>query len=402
MSALDHALVEPELPISDYGLLGDTRTAALVSSGGSVGASAAGRFRIAPVTGATVIARRYRPETATVETTWATAGGRLTLADGMIAEPGRRLLPSTLLVRHVTAHDGPVEVRVEFDPRLGPGHRRPRARRERYGLVCDWGSLAVSLATSSAVAVPVGETVDVTVAPGRPLTVALGVAYQEPLVHMEPAAAYAALVDDERRWRRWCAEVDAEVAHRDAVVRSLLTLRLLTYSPSGAPVAAPTTSLPEAIGGERNWDYRYAWPRDASIGVAAMVGVGKVDEARRFLAWLLHASRLDRPRLPALLTVDGRRAPRERQLGDWPGYQHSRPVRVGNGAADQHQLDVYGWVLDAAWNLTAAGHQLYSETWRAMRAFADYVCRRWGIPTRGSGRCARSPSSTSTPSSWPG
>ena len=389
------------MPISDYGLLGDTRTAALVSSAGSVdwlclprfdgepvfgrlvGGPAAGRFRIAPVTGATVVARRYRPETATVETTWATAGGRLTLADGMIAEPGRRLLPSTLLVRHVTAHDGPVEVRVEFDPRLGPSHRRPRTRRERLGLVCDWDSLALLLATSCGAAVPVGEAVDVTIAPDRPLTVALSVAYQEPLVHVEPAAAYAALLDDERRWQRWCAGVGADVAHRHAVVRSLLTLRLLTYSPSGAPVAAPTTSLPEAIGGERNWDYRYAWPRDASIGVAAMVGVGKADEARRFLAWLLHASRLDRPRLPVLLTLDGRRAPRERELGDWPGYQHSRPVRVGNGAADQHQLDVYGWVIDAAWNLTVAGYHLNSETWRAVRAFADYVCRRWGDPDAG-------------------
>ena len=401
MTPLDDAPVRSEMPISDYGLLGDTRTAALVSSEGSVdwmclprfdsqavfgrlvGGPEAGRFRIAPVAAATIIDRRYRSETATVETTWATAAGRLSLADGMIAEHGRRLLPSTLLVRHVTAHDGPVEVWVEFDPRLRPTHRRPRARRAGHGLVCDWGSLAVSIATSSGVALPVGRAIAVTVTPERPLSIALGVAYQEPLVHVEPAAAYAALVDDERRWQGWCAEVDADVPHRDAVVRSLLTLRLLTYSPSGAPVAAPTTSLPEVIGGERNWDYRYAWPRDASIGVAAMVGAGKLNEARRFLAWLLHASRLDRPRLPVLLTVDGRRPPPERQLADWPGYRHSRPVRNGNGAADQHQLDVYGWVLDAAWNLSAAGHPLYSETWRAMRAFADYVCRRWRDPDAG-------------------
>ncbi|MGH9226870.1 MAG: glycoside hydrolase family 15 protein [Acidimicrobiales bacterium] len=401
MTRLDRSLVESETPISQYGLLGDTRTAALVSSDGSVdwlclprfdgepvfgrlvGGSDAGRFRIAPVAEGPVVGRRYRPETATVETTWATAGGAVTLADGMIAEPGRRLLPSTLLVRHITAEGGPVDVRVEFDPRLGRNHRRPRTRRERHGVVCDWGSLALSLGTSSGVAVPVGEAVDITIEPERPLTFALGVAYQEPLVHVEPAAAYAALLDDERRWQRWCAEVGAGVAHRDAVVRSLLTLRLLTYSPSGAPVAAPTTSLPEAIGGERNWDYRYAWPRDASIGVAAMIRVGKLDDARRFLAWLLHASRLDRPRLPVLLTLDGRRAPGERELGDWPGYQHSRPVRVGNGAADQHQLDVYGWVIDSAWNLTAAGHRLNSETWRAVRAFADYVCRRWSDPDAG-------------------
>jgi GH15 family glucan-1,4-alpha-glucosidase len=148
-------------------------------------------------------------------------------------------------------------------------------------------------------------------------------------------------------------------------------------------VAAPTTSLPEAIGGPRNWDYRYAWPRDASIGIGAFLGVGKHHEARHFLAWLLHASRLDRPRLPVLLTLHGRHPPAERELDGWPGYAHSHPVRVGNGAADQHQLDGYGWVLDAAWLLTRAGQRLDAETWRAMGGFADQVAKRWRQPDAG-------------------
>jgi GH15 family glucan-1,4-alpha-glucosidase len=133
----------------------------------------------------------------------------------------------------------------------------------------------------------------------------------------------------------------------------------------------------------RNWDYRYAWPRDASIGVAAFLGVGKLAEVQGFLGWLLHASRLDRPRLPALLTLDGRHAPRERELHGWAGYAASVPVRVGNDAAGQHQLDGYGWVVDAAWVLVQAGHRLYSETWRAMRGFADLVARRWQEPDAG-------------------
>jgi GH15 family glucan-1,4-alpha-glucosidase len=141
--------------------------------------------------------------------------------------------------------------------------------------------------------------------------------------------------------------------------------------------------LPEQLGGIRNWDYRYAWPRDASIGVGAFLGVGKHDEARRFMAWLLIATRLDRPRLPVLLTLHGRHPARERTLPGWPGYAHSRPVRVGNGAAHQHQLDGYGWVLDAAWLLTRAGHRLYGETWRAMTGFADMVADRWREPDAG-------------------
>jgi GH15 family glucan-1,4-alpha-glucosidase len=211
----------------------------------------------------------------------------------------------------------------------------------------------------------------------------LAIAHREPLVYVEPAAAWAALETDEQRWRTWTEEIDADVPFRDAVVRSLLTLRLLTYSPSGAPVAAPTTSLPEELGGIRNWDYRFTWPRDASIGVGTFLGVGKEQEASMFFAWLLHASRLDRPRLPVLLTLHGKHAGPERTLEGWPGFAGSTPVRVGNGAADQHQLDGYGWVLDAAWLLTLAGRPLSSEAWRAVRGFADRVCERWREPDAG-------------------
>jgi GH15 family glucan-1,4-alpha-glucosidase len=183
-------------------------------------------------------------------------------------------------------------------------------------------------------------------------------------------------------WRSWAADVKTS-SHREAVVRSLVTLQLLTYAPSGAPVAAPTTSLPEHLGGDRNWDYRYAWPRDASIGIAAFLAAGKPREARAFLAWLLHASRLARPYLPVLFTLDGRPGPPEAVLDGWPGYAGSRPVRIGNGAASQHQLDGYGWVVDAAWLLANAGHPLYGETWRAIAGFADRVAATWAEPDAG-------------------
>lgn len=388
-------------PIADYGLLGDTRSAALVSSQGSidwmclprfdsepifgrlVGGASAGVFRLGPAEPAPVTTRRYRTNTATIETTWIVGDNRLTLTDSMVAELGSRMLPPTLLIRRLTAEGGPVDAIVEFDPRRGEHHGAPRLRRENDVWVCSWRSLAVSLTSHPRTNVEVGRAQSVRVTPQEPLTFVMAAADREPLVHVDPSAAPALVAADEAFWRDWSAEVSETVPHRNAVIRSLLTLRLLTYSPSGAPVAAATTSLPEHIGGERNWDYRYAWPRDASIGIAAFLGVGKVAEARRFLAWLLHASRLSRPELPVLLDLDGRRAPAEREWRGWEGYQDSQPVRVGNDAIHQHQLDGYGWVVDAAWDLVDAGHPLYGETWRAMRAFADLVAKRWREPDSG-------------------
>ncbi|MET0524028.1 MAG: glycoside hydrolase family 15 protein [Nocardioides sp.] len=389
-------------PIADYGLLGDTRTAALVSSDGAidwfcaprfddvpvfgrlVGGQDAGTFAAGPAPPAALVDRRYRGESATLVTTWEVGPGRLTLTEGMVAEVAGRLLPPTMLVRRLSAEGCPVIAKVHFEPRRGELHVRPRVRRRfDNGLLCEWGSLALSLTCDTELGIEPGRPTLVTVRPGQPVTLVLGVAHREPLIRVEPAAAWDLLIEDEGRWRAWSDDVDQRIPFRDSVVRSLLTLRLLTYSPSRAPVAAPTTSLPEHLGGIRNWDYRYAWPRDASIGVAAFLGVGKSEEARGFLWWLLHASRLQRPRLPVLLTLDGRHAPRERELSGWEGYRHSAPVRVGNGAAEQHQLDGYGWVVDAAWVLVNDGYPLHGETWRMVCGFADLVARRWREPDAG-------------------
>lgn len=393
---------EPALrPIEDYGLLGDTRSATLVSSDGAidwlcaprfdsppvfgrlVGGEAAGTFQAGPAGPAVVLTRQYLPHTATLQTTWQVAGGRLTLTEGMVADVAGRLLPATVLVRRLSAEGSSVEARIDFDPRRGEHHAAPRVRRRRGDVLCEWGSLALSLSCEPDLDVAPGRPMLVRITPGRPVTLVLSVAHREPVIHVPPATAWRLLDEDGRRWQGWAEAIDDQLPFRDIVVRSLLTLKLLTYSPSGAPVAAPTTSLPEHLGGGRNWDYRYAWPRDASIGIAAFLGVGKVDEARRFLWWLLHASRLQRPRLGVLLTLDGRHAPPEHELDGWPGYAQSAPVRVGNGAAEQHQLDGYGWVVDAAWVLVRGGHHLYGETWRMVCGFADLVARRWQDPDAG-------------------
>jgi GH15 family glucan-1,4-alpha-glucosidase len=158
---------------------------------------------------------------------------------------------------------------------------------------------------------------------------------------------------------------------------------MLTYSPSGAPVAAPTTSLPERVGGDVNWDYRYAWPRDASLGSGAFMATGKSEEAKAFLRWLEIASRLTLPRMRVLYTLMGNPARREREIRDVSGYQGSLPVRISNLASAQHQLDVYGWVVDSAWHLVSMGSQLDGPSWRMIRHLADFVCGCWREPDSG-------------------
>jgi GH15 family glucan-1,4-alpha-glucosidase len=221
------------------------------------------------------------------------------------------------------------------------------------------------------------------VEPGRPLTLALSVSDRQPLVLVDPEQAFDVLETTDQWWRRWASRIKYAGPRSGSVSRSLITLRLLTYAPSGAPVAAPTTSLPEVPGGGRNWDYRFAWPRDAGIGASAFLAVGLSDEAHSFLHWLLVASRLTRPRLHVLYTLDGKPGTDEEELPGVRGFEDSRPVRIGNEAATQHQLDVYGWVIDAAWALADSSGPLHGATWRGMRGLADFVAERWRDPDAG-------------------
>jgi GH15 family glucan-1,4-alpha-glucosidase len=389
-------------PIGDYGMIGDTRSAALVAPDGSidwlclprfdsppvfgrlVGGDEAGCFSIGPGEPATLTRRRYRGDTATLETTWTVDGGRLVLVDSMVSEVTGRMLPATLLVRSIFAEGRSIRVGVEISPRFGYQRKPPgRIRRHNGALVIERAGTALALTSDAHELLTPDRSTSLEVSPAQPVTVVMSASQTGPLLLVPPSMATAEAERDEARWQRWADTLITGPNHRPTMIRSLITLQLLTYSPSGAPVAAPTTSLPERMGGARNWDYRYAWPRDASIGIAAFLAAGKDQEALGFLAWLLHASRLARPRLPALFTLDGRPAPREQELDGWPGYAESRPVRIGNDAGTQHQLDGYGWVLDAAWRLTQEGHHLDSETWRTMRAFADHVTGNWTMPDAG-------------------
>ncbi|HWL65525.1 MAG TPA: glycoside hydrolase family 15 protein, partial [Actinomycetota bacterium] len=389
-----------DLPIADYALIGDTRTAALCSSQGSIdwlcvprfesdpvfgrliGGERAGRFFIAPE-GVRSTSRSYRRDSAVLDTTWRTETGELILTEGMVLDVQKRLLPQALLVRRVRCTNGTATLRINFDPKLGLPGRSPRSERRNGDLVCTWGSLAVALRSQPDLALRPGQERIVELRAGEQLTLVMTMADRAPLVLISPDAAFAELARTDAWWQQWSSGLSYEGEFRDPVARSLITLRLLTYSPSGAPVAAPTTSLPEVLGGSRNWDYRLSWPRDASIGIGAFLGVGKTEEAHSFMHWLLHASRLTRPRLGVLYTIYGKPGPMETDLNEVAGYEGSRPVRTGNAASSQHQLDVYGWVVDAAWLLSHSNKGLQSETRRAVAGLANFVSRTWREPDAG-------------------
>jgi GH15 family glucan-1,4-alpha-glucosidase len=202
--------------------------------------------------------------------------------------------------------------------------------------------------------------------------------------HTPPADRDGELIDGtDRWWRRWSHDIRAGQHYGEVLVRSLINLRMLTYTPTGAPVAAPTTSVPEEIGGVRNWDYRFSWPRDASVGVAAFLAVGKYAEAHAFVDWLVRCACRDETPIRVLYDLDGERSLPEREIDGVSGYRDSRPVRVGNLAEEQHQLDVYGWVIDALWNLVDAGEPLGPDGRRALTDYADYVADNWRRPDAG-------------------
>jgi GH15 family glucan-1,4-alpha-glucosidase len=395
--------MQPEaLPsIGAYGLIGDTRTAALVGPAGGIDWLCFPRFDSPPLFGRLVAGeeggsfsigvadvldtrQRYLGGSPVLETTWRTDTGNATLLDGMVADTGGALLPQALLVRQLTCRSGAVRARVLFDPRRGWNWERPRAERRQGRLVCSWGPIVATLTVGPELELEPGVSQEVELRQGDRFVLVLGLDERSPAVLVDPVAAAKRLATTDRWWRSWTDALEPPIGDFDAHVRrSLLTLRLLTYAPSGAPVAAPTTSLPEIVEGSKNWDYRYAWVRDASLGVSAFLSCGSTSEPRAFLWWMLHASRRTRPELRILYDLMGGGHFEERELPDLPGYRGSKPVRVGNAAVDQFQLDAYAWMLDAGWAYLEGAGRLYAETWRALRGHADVLTGRWQEPDHG-------------------
>ncbi|MDQ4070530.1 MAG: glycoside hydrolase family 15 protein [Actinomycetota bacterium] len=384
-------------PLEDVGLVGDGRTSALVARDGAVvwlclprfdsdplfcsllDARRGGSFRIAPEE--VVEARqRYEPDTGVLVTELRSTTGLLRLTDCMTLRAGADLTEDTAagrgeLLRSVAVLDGAVRVHVDLEPRRG-------ARGERCGL----GLRISCLGRPDLDDLRLLATVPLD---GLRTSVELRAGQQEHFLlrwgsgghgrDLHPPALLQATLDG---WRRWMRHLDYDGPQNALVRRSVVTLKMLDFVETGALVAAPTSSLPETIGGVRNWDYRYAWVRDAAFSVYAFRRVGLHAEARAFLGWVLDAIERDgKPRV--LYSIDGVHPPEEREDPELEGYRRSAPVRWGNAAADQRQHDAYGEILDCAYQWVAAGGELDEYLWARLRALVDEARVVWDQPDHG-------------------
>ncbi|MBI4503117.1 MAG: glycoside hydrolase family 15 protein, partial [Gemmatimonadetes bacterium] len=394
------------VPIQDYALIGNCRSAALISRSGSIDwlcwprfdspslfaallDERAGRWSITP-TGPYRAERRYEPGTNVLRTTFHTTGGTAVLTDLMPVaseeEKHHRLFPDHEILRVLECTQGEADLEMRLEPRPGYG-RQPFRIRDAGNLGLRIESGPVLLGFRSTVPLELddaGARAHLRLRAGQSVTASLTYADDLPAV-FPPLGQHAR--DVLRRsiewWQGWIAQISYHGPWQEAVARSALALKLLEYAPSGAMVAAPTTSLPERIGGDLNWDYRYCWLRDASLTVRALFGLGFVAEAKAFLSWLLHSTSLTSPKLRTFYDVFGKHPPAEQTLDHFSGYRGSRPVRVGNAAADQHQLDVYGEVIDAVTLFVQRGGKLDRETRHMLDVFGRYVSRHWSDPDEG-------------------
>ncbi|GAA3726234.1 glycoside hydrolase family 15 protein [Spinactinospora alkalitolerans] len=383
--------------IEDYALIGDMQTAALVGRDGSIdwlclphfdspacftavlGDEQNGNWWIRPASGEPrATRRRYRPETLILETEWETHEGTVRVIDFM---PPRGGVPH--IVRIVEGVRGTVRMNTALRLRFDYGNVVPWMHRNGTELVAVAGPDSVWVSSP----VPLEghnfmHDATFTVSEGQrvPFVMTWHPSHAEESDHLD---AEKALSRTERFWREWVEQCTYEGEYRDAVVRSLITLKALTYRPTGGIVAAPTTSLPEDIGGIRNWDYRYCWLRDATITLEALMRSGYTDEARAWREWLVRAVAGEPQHIQIMYGVRG-----ERRLAEWeadwlPGYEDSRPVRIGNAAVGQYQLDVYGEVMDVLHLARRSGLQGEEHVWGLQRSLVNYLEWCWDEPDEG-------------------
>jgi GH15 family glucan-1,4-alpha-glucosidase len=387
--------VDGYAPIRDYGVLGDGRSVALVSRDGRidwwpvptidappvcaaiVDAKAGGYFAVHPV-GPAAVARRYVPRTNVIETTYTTEQGRARVTDSLNSGAAGQL-PWTELARRVEGLDGEVEIAWELAPSGSFGQGRPRARMHGDVPVVTIGDqmLAVIIEGSRAEMAGGGRVAGrVRCTRGSRALVAAVVADQEPLFLPTPDAVHARIDRSIQSWRQWANLLNYEGPWKKAVVRSALALKTLLYEPGGAVAAAATTSLPERVGGRKNWDYRFAWVRDSSFTLDRFINLGLDEEVQASVSWILSAIRRSTPHLQVFYTLAGEAPGGEKVLG-LPGYRHSGPVRAGNNASAQTQLGTYGDLFDMVHRYIDAGHILDVATRDLMVDLAEECCAKW-------------------------
>jgi len=388
-------------PIADYALIGDMRTAALVGRHGGIDWCCLPRFDSGSVFAALLdperggswliqpaepfqAVQRYLTGTNVLETTFRTAHGEAVLTDFMpVSADGR---PGSLhpeIHRRLHGVSGEMRMRIRFMPRFEYASRATRMETLKAGIFAsDRTDQVVTLSSAR----PFDWRLEQGAAEAEfPLpaedTRWLVLRYDDDDIH--PVDRYESVEKLEATtayWLRWTSRIRYQGPWRDAVERSALALKLLSHVESGAIIAAPTTSLPEVIGGSRNWDYRFVWLRDAVFTLSALEKVGHAEEAGEFMRFLRRVCRHEGGgHLQIMYAVDGRRDLEERQLDHLAGYRGSRPVRVGNGAVDQLQMDVYGEVLGAA-DVWRRHHPLSEGTWRSLHPLVDWVAHNWHRP----------------------
>jgi GH15 family glucan-1,4-alpha-glucosidase len=404
-------------PIGDYGLIGDCRTAALVSREGSIdwcclprfdsGAAfgrlldfeRAGHCSIAPVgqEGEWESSRRYLDDTLVLETTFRGRGGQARLLDFFAlpenteASEDARAVQRRRIVRVIEGRQGSVEVELRVAPRFDYGEVRPWIRRHGRRLFSAIGGndgLEVwcdeeleenpehELVARGTVAA--GDRIRLSLTYCPPELIDAG-GPEEP----DPASLDRDLEEAVRRWRDWSQSLQLSSRDEPGARRSGLALKALTYAPTGAIVAAATTSLPEAIGAGRNWDYRYAWVRDASFSARAFAELGAVREADAFRAFIMRSAAGHAEDLQVLYGVGGERRVRAQALEALEGYRGSAPARAGNDAAGQRQLDAYGELVNLTWRWHRRGHSPSDDDWRFLVSLIDHAARSWQKPDQG-------------------
>jgi GH15 family glucan-1,4-alpha-glucosidase len=384
--------------IEDYALIGDEQTAALVGRDGSIdwlclprfdsaacfarllGDEENGHWRIAPKNAGACTRRAYRPDTLVLDTEWETAEGTVKVTDLM---PQRERAPD--VVRIVEGVSGRVTVRSVLRLRFDYGAIIPWMRRSGGHRVAVAGPDSVWLRSEPAVRTwgkDFGTYAEFTVAEGERVAFVLT---WHPSHEPRPRLVdpYEALRSSVTDWRRWTVRCAYEGPYRDAVMRSLITLKALTYAPTGGIVAAATTSLPEELGGVRNWDYRYCWLRDSTLTLGALLSAGYHKEAEAWRDWLLRAVAGDPGHLQIMYGVAGERRLPEFEVPWLPGFAESAPVRIGNGAVSQLQLDVYGEVLDSLWLTRRAGLSPKPHMWSLQGVLLEWLREHWRQPDEG-------------------